>query len=211
MNGKPSVHGREAREIHISFFQQHIHLRLEKPKISTRRARAGNATGESNDTRLCLSVVKFFGSEEVLATWQDHDAQKLETHLTDIAVQLILTAEIQYREHALHYHEWRIKRKAELEEEERKRKVEAERAEKERQKRIEQGRINRLLRDAAAFQQAGEIRKYVEAIRQAQELNIASSIDEVEQWSHWALAQADRIDPAIGQRFLKAMQDEEAS
>ena len=31
-------------------------------------------------------------------------------------------------------------------------------------RRIEQGRIDRLLRDAAAFQQAGEIRKYVEAI-----------------------------------------------
>jgi hypothetical protein len=211
MNGKPSVRGREAREIHISFFQQHLYLRLEKPKISTRLARAENATGESNNTRLCLSVVKFFGSEELLATWQDDDAQKLETRMTDIAVQLILTAEIKYREHALHHYQWRIKRKAELEEEERKCKLEAERAEKERQKRIEQGRINRLLRDAAAFQQAGEIRKYVEAIRQAQALDSSSSIDEVEQWSQWALAQADRIDPAVGGRFLKAMQDEEAS
>jgi hypothetical protein len=209
MNGKPSVHGREAREIHISFFQQHLHLRLEKPKISTRRARAENATGESNDTKLCLSVVKFFGSEEVLATWQDDDVQKIETRMTDIAVQLILTAEIQYREHTLHHYQWLIKRKAELEEEERKRKLEAERAERERLKRIEQGRINRLLRDAAAFQQAGEIRKYVQAIRQAQALN-GSSIEEVEQWSQWALSQADRIDPALSQKFSKAMQDEEA-
>jgi len=209
MNGRPSVHGREVREIHISFFQQHLHLHLEKPKISTRGARARNATGESNDTKLCLSVVKFFGSEEVLATWQDDDVQKIETRMTDIAVQLILTAEIQYREHALHHHQWLIKRKAELEEEERKRKLEAERAERERQKRIEQGRINRLLRDAAAFQQAGEIRRYVEAIRQARALD-GSSIEEVEQWSQWALAQADRIDPALSQRFLKAMQDEEA-
>jgi hypothetical protein len=211
MNGKPSVHGREAREINISFFQQHLLLRLEKPKVSSRRAQAKNATGESNDTRQCLSVMKSFGSEEVLATWQDDDAQKLETRMTDIAVQLILTAEIKYREHALHYYQWRIKRKAELEEEERKRKLEAERAEKERQKRIEQGRINRLLRDAAAFQQAGEIRKYVEAIRQARALDDSYSIDEIEQWSQWALAEADRIDPAIGQRFLKPMQDEEAS
>jgi hypothetical protein len=74
MNGKPSVHGREAREIHISFFQ-HLHLRLEKPRMLTRRAQAKNATGKSSDTKLCLSVVKFFGSEEVLATWQDDDAQ----------------------------------------------------------------------------------------------------------------------------------------
>jgi hypothetical protein len=211
MNGKPSIHGRETREIHISFFQQHLHFRLDKPKMSTRRARSENAPGESSDPKLCLSVVKFFGSEEVLATWQDDDAHKLETRMTDIAVQLILTAEIEYREHALHQHQWRITRKAELEAEERKRKLEAERAEKERQKRIEQGRINRLLRDAAAFQQAGEIRKYVEAIRQARALDSSSSIDELKQWSQWALAQADRIDPAIGQKFLKAMQDEEAS
>jgi hypothetical protein len=154
--------------------------------------------------------VKFFGSEEVLATWHDDDVQKIETRMTDIAVQLILTAEIQYREHALHHYQWLIKRKAEVEEEERKRKLEAERAERERQKRIEQGRINRLLRDAAAFQQAGEIRKYVEAIRQANALD-GSSIEEVEQWSKWALAQADRLDPALGQRFSNAMQDEEAS
>jgi hypothetical protein len=36
------------------------------------------------------------------------------------------------------------------------------------------------------------------------------SSDEIEQWSQWVLEQADRIDPA-SPRFLKAMQDEEAS
>jgi hypothetical protein len=104
--------------------------------------------------------LKGWDSEEVLATWQDDDVQKLEAHMTGIAIQLILTAEIKYRENILHGYQWRIKRKSELEEEQRKRKVEAERAEKERQKRLEQARVNRLLRDAAAFQQAGEIRRY---------------------------------------------------
>ena len=80
------------------------------------------------------------------STWQDDDVQKLEAHMTDIAIQLILTAEIKYRENVVHGYQWRIKRKAELEEEQRKRKVEAERAEKERQKRLEQARVNRLLR-----------------------------------------------------------------
>jgi hypothetical protein len=87
--------------------------------------------------------------------------------MTGIAIQLILTAEIKYRENVLHGYQWRIKRKSKLEEEQRKRKVEAERAEKERQKRLEQARVNRLLSDATAFQQAGEIRKYVDTIRQA--------------------------------------------
>jgi hypothetical protein len=211
MNGKPAVHGREAREIRISFFQQHLCLTLDKPKRSNRHPQALNTTGESSDTRLCLSILSGFGSETVLALWQDEDAGKLEMHMTDIAVQAILTAEIQYRERALHQYHWRVQRKAELEEEQRKRKLEAERAEKERKKRIEQARINRLLGDAAAFQQAGEIRKYVEVIRLAMARDGSSSMDEVEQWSKWALAQADRIDPAVGGRFLKAMQDEDAT
>src|SRR5262249_33899230 len=35
------------------------------------------------------------------------------------------------------------------------------------------------------------------------------SVEEVEQWSQWALAQADRIDPAAGGSFHKVTQDEE--
>ena len=33
--------------------------------------------------------------------------------------------------------------------------------------------------------------------------------DDLERWSKWALAQADRIDPAIGGSFLKSMRDED--
>jgi hypothetical protein len=211
MNGKPSIYGLEAREIRLSFFQQHLQLTLDRPKRSNRQAKDLNTIGESSDSRLCLSILSGFGSETVLAFWQDEDAQRLEMRMIEVAVQAILTAEIQYREKALHQYQWRVQRKAELEEEQRKRKLEAERAEKDRQKRIEQARINGLLRDAAAFQQAGEIRKYVGVIRLAMARDSCSCIDEVEQWSKWALAQADRIDPAIGGRFLKAMQDEDAS
>src|SRR5207302_5271841 len=114
MNGKPSVHGREAREIRISFFQQHLHLTLDRPKRSNRRAQVLNTTAESSNTRLCLSILRGFGSEAVLATWQDDDAQKLEMRMTDIAVEVILTAEIQYRESALRQYQWRVQRKAEL-------------------------------------------------------------------------------------------------
>jgi|SRR4029077_17193216 len=131
--------------------------------------------------------------------------------MTDICIQLILTAEIKYRDNALHQYQWRIKRKADLEEEQRKRKLEAERAEKERQKRIEQGRVDRLLRDAAAFQQAGEIRKYVEAIRLKLSNEGSIPSEKFEQWSQWVLAQADRIDPATGRKFLTALEETEGS
>jgi len=51
-------------------------------------------------------------------SWQDTEIQRLETLLTDIAIHVILTAENNYRENALHQHQWRIQWKAELEEEE---------------------------------------------------------------------------------------------
>ena len=131
MNGKASVHGRDGREIRISFFQRHLPISLDRPKRSNRHPTVLNAAGESSDIRLCLSILKGWGTEEALLAWQDGDGQKLESRMTDMAVQVILTTEIQYRDSALRQYEWRVKRKAELEDEEHKRKLEAERAERE--------------------------------------------------------------------------------
>jgi len=209
MHGKTAIHGREAREIQISFFQQHVPLSLDRPKQSPRRGGIQKTSGESSDSRLSLCILKGWGSAASEYDWQDEDDQKLEARMTEIAVQVILTAEIQYRARALREYEWRVKRKAELEEEERQRKLEAERAERERQKRLEQGRVDRLLRDAVAFHQAGTIRKYVEAIRSTNTQDGFSKPEEFERWSRWALTQADRIDPVIGNRFLNAMKDED--
>jgi cation transport regulator ChaB len=55
--------------------------------------------------------------------WQDGDGGKLEKQLTEIAVHLVLTAEIRYRERAIRQYQWRVDRKAELEEEERQHKL----------------------------------------------------------------------------------------
>ena len=52
-------------------------------------------------------------------------------------------------------------------------------------------------------------RKLVEAIRLAHTCDGLSSTEAIERWSCWALAQADRIDPAIGGSFLKSMRDED--
>ena len=189
MNGKPSFYGHEARECHVSFYQQHVRITLDQPK-QKQSSRRGNVTTSSgsNDRKLSLSIHEGPNTETALRAWQDCDGGKLETQMTEVAIEVVLTAEIRYRERAIHQYQWRVERKAELEEEERQRKLEAERAEKERQKRIEQARIDRLLRDAAAFRQAGEIRKYVETIRLTQSRDGMSSSEEFERWSQWALA-----------------------
>jgi len=210
MTGKPTINGRDARSIHLTFYQQHVGIRLDRPRRPSRRGHTGQGT-EPSDTKLCLSILESLGSEKEQVTWQDDERGRLERHLAEIAIQLILTAELQHRESAVRRHQWRVERKAELEEEERQRKLKAERAERERRKRLEQARIDRLLKDAAAFQQAGTIRKYVEAIRLVPSSSEACSAEKLERWSQWALSEADRIDPAIGGAFLTAMRGEEGA
>jgi hypothetical protein len=197
MSGKPSINDQEGRSIHLSFHQRHIAIQLDRLKQARRRGNAPHSA-DADETKLSLSILQSPGSENIRMAWQDDDQGKLETRITEIAVQIILTAELQYREGNLRSYEWRVQRKAELEEEERERKRQAERAERERQKRLEQARIDRLLKSAAAFQQAREIRKYVEVIRATQADNAACSGEELERWSRWALAEAERIDPAVG-------------
>jgi hypothetical protein len=208
MNGKPTISDRDARSIHLTFYRQHVGIRLDRGKQRINGSHAARTPRESNNAKLSFAILAGLGSREERVTWQDDDTGKLETRITEIAVEVVLIAEIQYRESAIRHYQWRVERKAELEEEERKRKLEAERAEIQRKKRREQARIERLLKDAEAFQQAGAIRKYVEAIRSSQGGSGVPSTEDLERWSNWALSQADRIDPAIGGAFLAAMRDE---
>lgn len=207
MNSSAAISDREACSIHFSFYQRQVGIRLNRVKRPRHRGYAANSP-DADETKLSLSILESVGPEKERIAWQDDEQGKVETRVTEIAIQIILTAELQYREGVMRSYEWRVQRKAELEEEERERKRQAERGERERQKRLEQARIDRLVKGAAAFQQAGAIRKYVEAIRASQADNSGCSTEELERWSQWALAEADRIDPVVGAKFLLAMQDE---
>ena len=207
MNGKLAISDHEGRSIEFSFYQRRVGIRLDQLRRAKRRGHAANSP-DADEAKLSLSILESSHSENERIAWQDDEQGKVETRIAEIAIQIILTAELQYREGTIRSHEWRVQRKGELEEEEREKKCQAERAERERQKRLEQARIDRLLKSAAAFQRAEVIRKYVEAIRSAQTDNSACSREELEGWSQWALAEADRIDPVVGCKFLLAMRDE---
>ena len=207
MNGKSSISDHAGRNFQLTVHQRQIAIQLDRLKQPRRRGNTANSV-DADEAKLSLSILQSPGSESIRIAWQDDEQGKLETRVTEIAVQIILTAELQYREGTVRSYEWRVQRKAELEEKERERKRQAERAERERQKRLEQARIDRLLKSAAAFQQAGAIRKYVEAIRATQMGSAACSGEELERWSQWALAEAERIDPVVEGKFLLTMRDE---
>jgi hypothetical protein len=208
MNGKPAMSGREARGIHVTFYQQHVGIRLDRPNQPARTSYSAQGK-EPSDAKLCLAILEGLGSDKERVSWRDDEVGRLESRLAEITVQLILTAELQHRESAVRRYQWRVERKAELEKEVRDRKRKAELAERERLKRLERARIERLLEDAAAFQQAGAIRKYVQAIRLALSGSDTCSAEDLGRWGQWALSEADRIDPSMGGAFLTAMRDED--
>lgn len=74
--------------------------------------------------------------------------------LREIAAATIVFAEQAVRDSALSAHAWRVERKAELEEAERKRKAEEERRRRERIARLEKARVDHLLGQALALHQA---------------------------------------------------------
>jgi hypothetical protein len=113
------------------------------------------------------------------------------------------------RSSAEHHSEWVIKRKAEIVEQERRKEAERRRLERERLERLEQARVGRLLTQAKALTEAQEIRAYVSAVRDRQAtLDDPLSEAEFQDWAHWALRQADRIDPVLSGSFRTVQVDD---
>ena len=82
------------------------------------------------------------------------------------------------------------------------------RLEQERLQRLEQARVDRLMADASALCQAGEIRNYVQRVVSAVTTgDIELPSVQLDSWVIWALAQADRIDPVQSGGFIEVMKD----
>jgi len=199
LNGKASPE-KDALNATLTFYKQHIPIMLGPSKQPRRKE-----SPERDKDGLTLAILESYHSEKEVQSWRDGDGSRLEQQMTAVAVEVVLLAEAKYRESVLWRYEYRIKRKAELEEEDRRRKIEAERAEQERIKRLEQERVDGLLSDAAAFQRSAAIRQYVQAIHTRHASSPVASDEEIQHWSEWALAQADRIDPAVRGNFLVRM------
>src|SRR6266516_631436 len=60
-------------------------------------------------------------------SWQDSEGDRVEKHMREIVIELIVAGEQQYRDGLIRHREWLIRYKAELEETERQRKLEEER------------------------------------------------------------------------------------
>jgi len=69
---------------------------------------------------MVLAVNPRWNTEEARCRWEDDSDGKVETKLTQIALEIVISAELRYREGVLHGYKWRVERRAQLEEELRK-------------------------------------------------------------------------------------------
>jgi hypothetical protein len=128
-------------------------------------------------------------------SWEDSADTKLEKHLTDIVVELLVTGEANYRAGRQAYRDWWLECRAQFEEEARRHKEEEERRERERLAKLEKERVERLLKEAENWRRAADLRAFVEIVRKESQANASLAMETLERWSTWVLAIADRLDP----------------
>ncbi|MCP3404061.1 hypothetical protein [Bradyrhizobium sp. CCGB01] len=172
------------RDICITIGRSHVHFTIEpiKSRKESQKERLRLAFGTARDR---ANANKF---------WEDGDENRLEDQLTDILVEMLVSAEASYRNGLIRHREWVIGRKADAEAELKRRQDETERKARELKERLERERIRRLLSQAKALDRANQIRAYVESARLGLgEMTITQ--EEFENWANWAQQEADRIDP----------------
>jgi hypothetical protein len=199
--GRVSVDGTDSETIAVVVHEQHVVIGLNP--VPDRRRRSGAEPKAKRKQILRLAILRGHRTDSERVGWQD-DEVPLENRIAEVAAEVVVTAEVQYREHCMRLHEWRIQRKAELEAERRRREVEAERKRQEHEAALAQARIDRLLSQARAMRDAQEIRAYVQAACSSAE---GASLDPgiVNEWRAWALAQADGLDPVKSGSFLEEL------
>ncbi len=203
--GKPDVSTKDGLKVAFGIHQAHIYAKLDLASGSIDQMRRAEEKPPKPSSKLRFGICRNFDRTDDIIAWQDDETGPIETHLGEIAVEIVKQAEIQYRESCLDDFDWRVGRKAELEEAERQRILEAERRERERQEQLEKARVERLLDEARSLQNAQTIREYVAAVRD----RVADPSDTA-RWCEWALAQADRIDPISSGRYLVSVTDHES-
>lgn len=198
-HGKP-IPDKDATGSSISFYHQFLWVRLAP---ITKKG----APKDAASPLLTLSIMDRHDAAQEIKAWSDGEEGRIESHLAAVAVEIVYQAELNYRQSAIRRYELRIERKTRLEEQIRERRLQAEKAELERIARLQKERVDRLLRDAAAFDQAATIRKYVETVRTMTAHSQEFPREKLEAWSRWALDQASRIDPALNLRFLETVDE----
>jgi len=141
VHGQLYIHGKEGRSVGFSVVDQTVSIRLDIP---TKRGREDSSVVWSPrpDHADMTLTIEEQGSER---QWSDDVQGKTEAKLAEIAIEIVVSAEKRYRDRKVQNHKWRVERRAELQEAERKRKLEEEAAAREKKKALEEARVDRFI------------------------------------------------------------------
>lgn len=174
---------------------QNLYVTVDHPESRRSSWMSEELATRSASEPIVISIGQGDKDKKPQRRWIDNGSDKVEAHLQDILVSMIVTAEVEFRDDELRRHNWLISRKEQLIENERKRIEEEQRRERERVEADRKARYDGLLLDAAAHRQAEDIRTYARSVDAAR--NALNNSAEADAWVAWALSQADAIDPIV--------------
>ena len=190
---KPSLHGKEAEEVGVIVGNTHVAFTLTKIE---QRSRVAKGKAALSQLQLQLEITNWAqGGEFPLNLWCDTEDAPLESHLAEIATNLLVAGEMLYRGHVIWQHNYLSERKAEQDEKIRQAEEKAAReAEAARLADLQQRR-DALLAAADNRQKATILRALVAEAEQQPNVVAAAGF---ELWRNWVLAEATQLDPFSG-------------
>lgn len=195
--GKGQVGAGDRLETRIFVHGTSVAFSLTAIAAETRTSTRGGSPSSDPAGRPRLSILSAFGSDPDRLSWEDEEGVSLETRLTEIAVELIATAEINYREACIRRHLWVSEKRAALQEGIAEDRRSAEVTARANAAAVGKARLDNLLGMASDYGQARAIRLFVGAMRRRwREGDGVMALDGFEDWCRWALTEADALDPA---------------
>jgi hypothetical protein len=179
---------RDAVEIMLFEQVRRVRRRLSEEEMASSGYFMRKSTQTTKHTGELELRVTSATAKDVPSTLSDEDDNRLETRMVEF-LAAILAAAAYVRARREEY-ETEQRRRREQEEEERRREAE---------RRAERARELGLRQRAEAWRMAAAVRDYVAAVRTAAENDaIDLAPDALEEWTSWAFAHADALDPLLG-------------
>lgn len=195
LGGRATMRDKNPSGFSYKVGHQNLYVTVDHPESRRSSWMSEELATRSASEPIVISIGQGDKDKKPQRRWVDNGSDKVEVHLQDIIVSMIVTAEVEFRDDELRRHTWLISRKEQLIENERKRIEEEQKRERERIEADRKARYDGLLLDAAAHRQAEDIRAYARSVGAAKgSLQDGSDVD---RWLAWALAQADDIDPVV--------------
>lgn len=206
IGGAPWLRGPDARELAIYVGEASTRFQVDRVGAGTQQRRSARPA-EKND-RLSLSIEGHDMPPDVTLRWEDKEGCPLEAQLTEIIVGMLVAGEHLHRRWIEQQARWEREQREEAEHAARRRKEEEERRAREREAALAKAKVDSLLQEAQSWRQALGLRDYVQAVRAA--AGDRAATPELEDWSRWALAEADKLDPISSGHTFAALASETA-